>query len=131
MQKTMERNLNAVKSVLSRWQAAPSDIEAEQRLIGSILNDNAVVSRLLEALSPEDFYDPLHAEIFRQATLVVGSGKKVTTGVLCALFADAEAIKQGLTVPEYIRGLAASGAAVEAASMDARSILGTRPSANA
>ena len=52
MQKTNERNLNAVESASSRWQAATSDIEAEQRLIGSILNDNAVALRLLEALSP-------------------------------------------------------------------------------
>src|SRR3954470_7692070 len=43
---------------------APSNIEAEQALIGIILFDNAAYERLSDQLRPQHFYEPFHARLF-------------------------------------------------------------------
>jgi replicative DNA helicase len=43
---------------------APSNIEAEQALLGTILFDNAAYERLSDQLKPHHFYEPFHARLF-------------------------------------------------------------------
>ncbi len=43
---------------------APSNIDAEQALLGAILFDNAAYERLGDLLHSTDFYDPFHARLF-------------------------------------------------------------------
>jgi len=43
---------------------APSNIDAEQALLGAILFDNAAYERIGDLLRPTDFYDPFHARLF-------------------------------------------------------------------
>ncbi len=43
---------------------APSNIEAEQALLGAILFDNAAYERVGDALKPHHFYEPFHARLF-------------------------------------------------------------------
>lgn len=42
----------------------PSSDESERIILGSILLDNAVMSRAIETLKPEDFYTPFNRKIF-------------------------------------------------------------------
>lgn len=42
----------------------PQNIEAEQSILGAILLDNDALSKVLEVLSPEDFYRESHRKIF-------------------------------------------------------------------
>ncbi|CAN5149924.1 replicative DNA helicase [soil metagenome] len=43
---------------------APSNIEAEQALLGILLFDNAAYERLSDQLKPHHFYEPFHARLF-------------------------------------------------------------------
>ena len=43
---------------------APSNIEAEQALLGAILFDNAAYERLSDSLKAHHFYEPFHARLF-------------------------------------------------------------------
>ena len=47
--------------------APPSNIEAEQALLGAILINNEVYDRVSGLLQPEHFYDPVHARIYETA----------------------------------------------------------------
>jgi replicative DNA helicase len=42
----------------------PSAIEAEESLIGAMLLSSEAVSVAYETVEPEDFYRPLHGQIF-------------------------------------------------------------------
>jgi len=42
----------------------PSNIEAEQALIGSILVNNDIIDEVSSIISHKDFYDPLHSKIY-------------------------------------------------------------------
>lgn len=43
----------------------PQNLEAETSVLGAIVLENEVISRILETLSPEDFYRESHRQIFR------------------------------------------------------------------
>ena len=42
----------------------PSNIEAEQALIGSILVNNDIIDEVSNIITLNDFYDPLHSKIY-------------------------------------------------------------------
>ncbi|HWR57735.1 MAG TPA: DnaB-like helicase N-terminal domain-containing protein, partial [Thermodesulfovibrionales bacterium] len=42
----------------------PQSIEAEQSILGAVLLDNDALPKVLEVLSPEDFYRESHRKIF-------------------------------------------------------------------
>jgi replicative DNA helicase len=46
------------------FREAPSNIEAEQALLGAILVNNEALSHIGDQLRPEHFYEPLHGRIF-------------------------------------------------------------------
>ena len=43
----------------------PPNLEAESSVLGGILLDNEAINRVLELLTPEDFYRETHRKIFR------------------------------------------------------------------
>ena len=43
---------------------APHSIEAEQQLLGGILNNNDLFYSLEDKIKPDHFYDPVHSRIF-------------------------------------------------------------------
>jgi replicative DNA helicase len=43
---------------------APSNIEAEQALLGAVLFDNSAYERLSDSLKGHHFYEPFHARLF-------------------------------------------------------------------
>jgi replicative DNA helicase len=77
--------------------------EVEQTVIGMILQDS---SRLdVWGIASEDFAEPLHAELFEAIQDAHRSGKPHNPVTLCAFMQGAPAIRDDLTVPEYIRGV--------------------------
>tara|TARA_B100000029_G_scaffold220160_1_gene217864 strand:- start:1748 stop:3181 length:1434 start_codon:yes stop_codon:yes gene_type:complete len=59
MKKLKIDNLN-----IDRDNALPSNIEAEQALIGSILVNNDIIDEISSIVTSKDFYDPLHSKIY-------------------------------------------------------------------
>lgn len=51
--------------------SAPHDLEAEQAVIGALLFDNDVYFRIGEMLSPNDFYDKVHAWLYEEIIRMV------------------------------------------------------------
>tara|TARA_B100000945_G_scaffold230078_1_gene186504 strand:- start:3117 stop:4550 length:1434 start_codon:yes stop_codon:yes gene_type:complete len=49
---------------ISRENNLPSNIEAEQALLGSILVNNDIIDEISNIITYKDFYDPLHSKIY-------------------------------------------------------------------
>ena len=49
---------------ISKEVKLPSNIEAEQALIGSILVNNDVIDEIASIVNNKEFYDPLHSKIY-------------------------------------------------------------------
>lgn len=62
------------------------NIEAEQAVIGTLFLNNDVLPRL--ALTPDDFFDGLHAAIFAKAIEYIEAGKPADALTLKAVFAS-------------------------------------------
>ena len=52
------------KSVSAKLPLPPQNIEAEESLISAVLVDNTVLLKIIEILSPEDFYRSAHQKIY-------------------------------------------------------------------
>lgn len=84
----------------------PHNIELEQALLGAVLLDNGAALRVTGILKAEDFYDPLHQEIFSAATNVIRDNKIANPVTLAAYFSSYPPISEDLTVPQYLGRLA-------------------------
>ena len=49
---------------LSSHKLPPQNIEAEQSVLGGILIENEAVNKVMEILTPDDFYREGHRKIF-------------------------------------------------------------------
>ena len=48
----------------------PSNLEAEQALLGSILVNNDIIDEIANIINPATFYDPAHTKIYEVITLL-------------------------------------------------------------
>ncbi len=64
----------------------PSNLQAEQALLGALLANNKAYDRVSEFLSPEHFADPLHGRIFQAITRRVEAGQLADAITLRAEF---------------------------------------------
>lgn len=74
--------------------APPSNIEAEQALLGAILNNNEAYHRVVSIIGPEHFYEPVHQTIFETMAKFARAGK----------VADPVTLKANLPV-DFIEGM--------------------------
>ena len=49
---------------LKQNQEIPSNIEAEQHLLGSVLVNNDIIDEIANIINSEKFYDPIHIKIY-------------------------------------------------------------------
>jgi replicative DNA helicase len=67
-----------------RARVPPHDLEAETSVLGAILLDPAAITRILELLSPEDFYRENNGQVFRAAVNLFREGEPIDNVTLAA-----------------------------------------------
>ncbi|MEH6697218.1 MAG: replicative DNA helicase [Brevundimonas sp.] len=67
-------------------QALPSNIEAEQALLGCLLYDNAAFERIPERLKAEHFFEPFHQRLFQEIVDHIAAGTLAEPELLKARF---------------------------------------------
>jgi replicative DNA helicase len=92
------------------YRQAPSNVEAEQALLGALLVNNAAIERVSEFLKAEHFHQPLHKRIYEIA-LSLTQSNKVATPVTVKTFLSTNDVPD-LDVPRYLAGLAAEATTV-------------------
>ncbi|MCO6050687.1 replicative DNA helicase [Mesorhizobium sp. RP14(2022)] len=121
------RKIGLVETPL--YREAPSNIEAEQALLGAILVNNDALYRVTDFLKPEHFFEPLHRKIYEVAGDMIRMGKTVSP-VTIKTFLPADEKVGDMTVAFYLARLAAEAVTIINASDYGRAIydLATRRS---
>ncbi|MBV2360720.1 replicative DNA helicase [Thalassococcus sp. CAU 1522] len=88
-------------------ETMPHSIEAEQQLLGAILNDNNDYDRVSAVIGPQHFYDPVHARIFEIASARIAKNNLASPVTLKAFMEDDEGLKE-LGGPAYLARLSAA-----------------------
>ena len=85
--------------------SVPHSVEAEQQLLGAILNNNDVYDRIAQIVGPQNFHDPVHARIFEIAAARIAKNALASPVTLKAFMEDDEGLKE-LGGPAYLARLA-------------------------
>ncbi|MBU74835.1 MAG: replicative DNA helicase [Rhodospirillaceae bacterium] len=67
----------------------PSNLPAEQNLLGALLLDNSVMERIDDRLQADHFYDPLHGRIFGTMLRLIDRGQLANPVTLKSFFSSA------------------------------------------
>jgi replicative DNA helicase len=89
----------------------PHNIEAEQGLLGAILNNNDALHRVIGFLEPQDFFEPIHRNIYDVVRSLITTGK-VATPVTLKSYLPAEMDIGGMTLNKYLARLAAEATTI-------------------
>ena len=82
---------NAVDAVASATpRQMPSNLPAEQSLLGAMLLDNGVMERIDDRLRADHFYDPLHGRIFATMHRLIDRGQLANPVTLKSFFSSAD-----------------------------------------
>ena len=92
-------------------EALPSNIEAEQQLLGAILTNNDIFDRIASVIRAEHFFDPVHQRIFEIAAARIQKNALASPVTLKAFLEEDAGLKE-LGGPAYLVRLA--GAAISA-----------------
>jgi replicative DNA helicase len=87
----------------------PSNIEAEQALIGCVLMNNEVFAGVAPLVNADSFYEGVHAKIWDVAATLIAEKKTASPLTLKAYLADVD-LGPDMTVAQYLARLA--GAAI-------------------
>ncbi|KQT88388.1 replicative DNA helicase [Aurantimonas sp. Leaf443] len=93
------------------YREAPSNIEAEQALLGAILVNNDAYYIVHDFLKPDHFFEPIHREIFSRTSEMIRMGK-IATPVTMKTFLPANDKIGELTVFQYLARLAAEATTI-------------------
>jgi len=93
-----------------QFRTPPSNIEAEQALLGAILVNNDAYYRVSDFLLPEHFIEDLHRRIYEVATSLIKAGKVATPITMKTFLGDQDL--GGVTVSQYLARLAAEATTV-------------------
>ncbi len=115
--------INPDRDVHQSYREPPSNLEAEQALLGAIMVNNRAYEKVCEFLSPEHFFDPINGEIYDACASVIESGKQASPVTLKGRFDTHEALKDEGGA-QYLVRLAASVITVVNAEDYGRTILG-------
>lgn len=83
----------------------PSNIEAEQGLLGAILIDNRTFDRVAPFLEEEHFFEPLHQRIYLVCRELIGMGK-IANPITVKTFLPSNTKIGDMTVVQYLVTLA-------------------------
>ena len=84
----LPNNVSALPSRddIQSFRSAPSNLEAEQALLGAILVNNDIAAQVGSFLSPDDYFEPVHARIYESALRLIDRGQIANPTTLRALF---------------------------------------------
>ncbi len=85
------------------------NLEAEAALLGALMQSNALIDRIADILSPEDFAEPVHSRLFSAIVREASLGRNVTPVTLKGYFdgvGDPIDLLGGLS---YLTGLTGNG----------------------
>ncbi len=116
--------MNALVQPSEHKLASLFSVEIEQGLLGAILNSNAVFDGVEPLITPDDFYEPLHGQLYETFANVRHDGGLITLPlVIAAMGGDgATLIAEGMTARQYAARLAAEAVTVREAPAYARQI---------
>ena len=93
-----------------QFRTPPSNIEAEQALLGAILVNNDAYYRVSDFLEASHFIEDLHRRIYEVATSLIKAGKVATPITMKTFLGDQDL--GGITVSQYLARLAAEATTV-------------------
>jgi replicative DNA helicase len=93
-----------------QFRTPPSNLEAEQALLGAILVNNDAYYRVSDFLEAEHFIEDLHRRIYEVATSLIKAGKVATPITMKTFLGDQDL--GGVTVSQYLARLAAEATTV-------------------
>ncbi|MCG7393974.1 replicative DNA helicase [Microvirga sp. ACRRW] len=93
-----------------QFRTPPSNLEAEQALLGAILVNNDAYYRVSDFLEAEHFVEDLHRRIYEVATGLIKAGKVATPITMKTFLGDQDL--GGVTVSQYLARLAAEATTV-------------------
>src|SRR3954462_2298086 len=99
-----------LEAVESQYRVAPSNIDAEQALLGAILVNNDAYYRVSDFLEAGHFMEDLHRRGYEVATSLIKAGKVATPITLKTFLGDQDL--GGVTVSQYLARLAAEATTV-------------------
>ena len=91
----------------------PHSIEAEQQLLGGLLNNNDLYYSLEDKVDPEHFYDPVHSRIFEIVSTRIKDGKLASAVTVNTFLTEDEGLKE-LGGSSYLAQLIAGSVASSA-----------------
>ena len=83
----------------------PHNLAAEKALLGGILVRNETFDRVSDIVGPQHFYFEVNAEIFAVISRLIQEGTRASAITLAAHFASHANTLDGVSIPDYIRGL--------------------------
>ena len=90
-----------LKIVQDSKKELPSNIEAEQALIGSIMVSNDIYDEISTIVSASEFFDPIHVKIFETIETLIAKGLLANPITLKNYFESHEGLKE-LGGQEYL-----------------------------
>jgi replicative DNA helicase len=111
--KDVARKLAAISNTEAapHYREAPSNIEAEQALLGAILVNNDAFYRVSDFLKPVHFHEALHRRIFEICGDIIRMGK-IANPVTIKTFLPADDKVGDMTVSQYLAALAGSAVTI-------------------
>ena len=97
----MSTQTQPIKIFQNQQRQMPSNIEAEQAVIGSILTSNDTYDEISNIIDPQKFFDPIHAKIFDVIEKLIAKGLLANPITLKNYFENNEGLKE-LGGQEYL-----------------------------
>ncbi len=89
----------------------PSNVEAEAALLGALMIDNRLMDRVADLVSANDFYEPVHGQMFSAIASEIANGGMATPITVVPLIQHLPGIGE-LGGPAYAANLTGNGAAL-------------------
>lgn len=84
----------------------PNSIELEQTVLGTVLIDNRSFEAIAERVTPETFFDPMHARLWEIISRTITAGTLASPVTISPIVKDWPSIAPDLTVGQYLGRLA-------------------------
>lgn len=97
------------------------NVDAEAAVIGGMLSENSLIDRIVDVLSPDDFFEALHGRLFAVIVAEYSKGRPVNPITLKAYFENDPALKE-LGGMGYLVTLTGSGLSVITAESCAKQV---------